>query len=207
MRIWLVLLSLAGVARAQIEDEPTPANPPVLVSPPAVMVSPPAVMARPPAAAPVGIDVVLRLNSGNEIVGRLLYGDAETVTVETRSHQQVNLPRSEVDQLRLAVIPTPRTVRESTGAHRLRLAGTGLMIAGGICEAMVALLWAVAVPVAANHSSYYYGYDNNVFLGAGAADVAFGIIGLQLLVMGGVFYTIGRHEERRYSASLLNWQF
>ena len=206
MRIWLLLFLLAGTARAQLEDEPTPgrtASPPVLVSPPAVQVSPPMPVSPPVASRPTGADVVVRLDSGNEMVGRLLYGDAETVTIETRLLQRVTLPRGEIREVRLAVIPTPETARERGGARRLRLAGTGLMIAGGFCEVLVALLWAAAVPIA-QQQGYYHG---DVFIGAGAADVAFGIIGAQLLVMGGVMHVIGRNDERRYSASGLSWRF
>ena len=64
MRIWLLLFLMAGTARAQLEDEPTPrtaANPPVLVSPPAVQVSPPMPVSPPLASRPTGADVVLRL--------------------------------------------------------------------------------------------------------------------------------------------------
>jgi hypothetical protein len=194
MRIALFLCLVALPARAQIDDEPTPGT----VAPPVVVTAQPAPV--PPRTS--GADVVLHLNSGNELIGRLLYGDTETVTLETRSRQAVTLPRNEIHDVRLAAIPTPETLRQRTGAHRLRLAGIGLLAAGAFCELMVALVWAAAVPI--SNASYSRG---DALIGGGAADVAFGIVGAQLLVMGGVFYVAGRGEERRYSASGLSWRF
>jgi hypothetical protein len=205
MRVWLLLLLVAGVARAQIEDEPTPAARTPTAPPPTVTpTAPPPPMTPPPMMRPTGIDVVLRLARGTEFVGRLLQGDAETVTIQTRAMQVVTLPRNEIREVWLAVIPTPETERERVGARRLKLAGLGLMISGGVCELLVALLWGAAVPI----SDANYGSNrSNVLIGAGAADVAFGIVGAQLLVMGGVMYGAGRGDERRYSAAGFSWRF
>jgi hypothetical protein len=208
MRILFAWLLLSGAARAQIDDEPTPGavRPPATAAPPPATI-PPAAISPPAAVAPSrpsGADVVLHLESGNDIVGRLVYGDAETVTLEmARSRQNVTLFRNQIRDLQLAAVPTPETERQRLGARRFKHAGLGLMMTGAFCEVMVALLWAAAVPIS-NQS--YYSERSSVLIGAGAADIAFGIIGAQFLVMGGVFYTVGRGEERHYGSGLA-WRF